>query len=306
MKILITGCLGHLGSYLLRNLPTGIKIVGYDNLSTQRYCSLFNLPHPIEFHDTGFENIIEDDLKDINCVIHLAAITNATNANKADIQDININKTKEFIDKCLNVVPRFIFPSSTSVYGIARDIVSEDDDTVINPQSDYAASKIEIENYIKEKYQENLGKYLILRLGTICGTSPGMRFHTAVNSFCYNAVFHKEMTIWQQNYHMFRPYLSLLDLKYVLYHLLPKQELWNNTYNVITDNIKLFDIVYWIQQQFTDSVTLKFIDTPLLNQFSYMVSNKKLANTKFYTGGSIKQDIEDTIKLLSKQLFYKF
>ena len=47
MKILVTGALGHIGSRLVRELPFSfprVEIVMVDNLSTQRYCSLFNLP----------------------------------------------------------------------------------------------------------------------------------------------------------------------------------------------------------------------------------------------------------------------
>ena len=47
MKILITGGLGHIGSYLLQNInkiKTLKKVYVIDNLSTQRYCSLLNLP----------------------------------------------------------------------------------------------------------------------------------------------------------------------------------------------------------------------------------------------------------------------
>ncbi len=47
MKILVTGALGHIGSRLIRDLPfsfPGSEIVMVDNMMTQRYCSLFNLP----------------------------------------------------------------------------------------------------------------------------------------------------------------------------------------------------------------------------------------------------------------------
>ena len=47
MKIVVTGALGHIGSCLIRELPVafpGSKILMVDNLLTQRYCSLFNLP----------------------------------------------------------------------------------------------------------------------------------------------------------------------------------------------------------------------------------------------------------------------
>ena len=50
MKILITGGLGHIGSYFLENIykiKNIKKIYIIDNLSTNRYCSLFNLKNSV-------------------------------------------------------------------------------------------------------------------------------------------------------------------------------------------------------------------------------------------------------------------
>ena len=70
-----------------------------------------------------------------------------------------------------------------------------------------AKTKIKEERYIRE----NLKKYIILRLGTIVGISEGMRFHTAVNKFCYQAALNKPLTIWKTALNQKRPYLDLKD-----------------------------------------------------------------------------------------------
>jgi nucleoside-diphosphate-sugar epimerase len=51
MNLMITGALGHIGSRLIHELPTGMfqNVFLLDNLSTQRYPSLFNLPKGILF-----------------------------------------------------------------------------------------------------------------------------------------------------------------------------------------------------------------------------------------------------------------
>ena len=83
MKIIVTGALGHIGSSLIRELPNKFpnsEIIMIDNLNTQRYCSLFELP------SHGNYRFIEADVTQIDMlpifdgayvVVHLAAITNA-------------------------------------------------------------------------------------------------------------------------------------------------------------------------------------------------------------------------------------
>ena len=78
MKLLITGALGHIGSRLIHGIQPGEfeKVVLFDNLSTQRYCSLFNLPKDVPF------KFVEDDVctadmvhycDGIDCVISLGS-----------------------------------------------------------------------------------------------------------------------------------------------------------------------------------------------------------------------------------------
>jgi len=289
-KLLITGGLGHIGSKLIRHLPRHHDVTVIDNFYTQRYCSLFDVGFDIRLIECSFEETPVEIIEQSDVIIHLAAVTNASNSfNNSDIEEINITKTKKFIDTCNdNSDAKFIFPSSTSVYGVASDIVTEDDDSFLNPQSPYAESKIEIENYIKSKEIE----YLILRLGTIFGNSTGMRFHTAINKFCYQAALGVPLTIWKQNYYQYRPYLGLIDcIKAV--HFFLNNENYGQTFNVLTDNFILSDIIDCIKS-ITD-VKLNLVDTPLLNQQSYKVSMNKLNSLGFIPQDNLKTMIESTI-----------
>ena len=294
MNILITGGCGHIGSYLIRSLdPSQYKITVVDNLLTQRYCSLFNLDFPIKFIEKDIKDLKLKDLKGIDIVIHLAAITNAADSftNKKEVEEINYKQTKDFIDICEKANCKFIFPSSTSVYGVAADIVYEDEDKFLNPQSPYAESKINIENYLKK----NVSNYLILRFGTIFGISEGMRFHTAINKFCYEASLKRPLTLWKQNYNQYRPYLGLKDAVKALNYFLGKNH-WNETYNVLTGNYKVKDIINYISE--IVEVDLNMVDTPLLNQFSYKVSDEKIKNIGFDPDDNLEDNIVRTLKTL--------
>ena len=54
-------------------------------------------------------------------------------------------------------------------------------------------------------------KYNTFRFGTIAGVSKGIRFHTAVNKFCFNAALDKDINVYKTALNQYRPYLTLRD-----------------------------------------------------------------------------------------------
>ena len=78
---------------------------------------------------------------------------------------------------------------------------------MIIPRSPYAEVKLTEEKILKNSKV----KYITLRFGTISGFSEGMRFHTAVNKFCLNAVLGIKIPVWGKSTNLHRPYLSLKD-----------------------------------------------------------------------------------------------
>ena len=59
-------------------------------------------------------------------------------------------------------------------------------------------------------------KFITFRFGTISGVSKGMRFHTAVNKFCFNSVMGVKIPIWGKALKLYRPYLSLKEAQKTL------------------------------------------------------------------------------------------
>ena len=289
-NILITGGLGHIGSKLIKELPLEYNLTVVDNLLTQRFCSLFNVGRPIKFMDKCISDLTVNDLESIDIVIHLAAITDAANSfnNVKQTENINLTLTSSFIDLCGEAKCKFIFPSSTSVYGAAVDIVHEDNDNFLNPQSPYATTKIGIEKKLK-KYKSD---YLILRFGTIFGLSVGMRFHTAINRFCYDASLGKPLKVWKENYNQYRPYLGLNDaINSILFFI--DSNHWNTTYNVLSGNYMLSDIVTSIRSLV--DIDISMVNTPLLNQFSYEVSDDKIKSLGWQPKDDLVFEITNTL-----------
>ena len=104
-------------------------------------------------------------------------------------------------------------------------------------------TKIKEEKYIRE----NLKKYVILRLGTIVGISEGMRFHTAVNKFCYQASLNQPLTIWKKFYDKKRPYLTLEDFYNCLNFIIKNKYFSNETIDVVTKNYTVKEIIDLIE-----------------------------------------------------------
>ena len=82
MNLLITGCCGHIGSYLAENIYKIKKIkktILVDNIKSNRFCSLFNLnKNNLKFYlrDVDKKNSL-NDFKKIDYVIYCASMTNA-------------------------------------------------------------------------------------------------------------------------------------------------------------------------------------------------------------------------------------
>ena len=296
MRILVTGGCGHIGSKFIRSYKKHDLTV-VDNLSTQRYCSLFSLDRNIKFFNLDFGDLTLDYLKQFDVVIHLAAITDAPSTFKDPslLEKTNVEKTKRFFDTCRLAGCRVIFPSSTSVYGKAVDEVFEDDESALNPQSPYAEAKINIENYLRA----NDGRFTILRFGTIFGYSEGMKFHTAINKFCFQAALGEPLTVWKQNYEQYRPYLGLNDCVDALSLCIDNEDLVGSqeTYNVLSTNTRLKDIVSFITK--VKSVKVNYVDTPLLNQHSYFVNDDKIKSLGFCPEDDLFHSISKTLKALS-------
>lgn len=288
-KVCITGVCGHIGSRLVRELlakNTG-EVIGIDNMAEKRYCSLFGiLGHP---RFTFIEkNYTEVDYAAINpdCVVHLAASTDAvvSQDNPELYLENNYYGVRTLVDKLnqLEVKPMLIFPSTTSVYGVAEPgtIVDELHDDHVNPQSTYAEAKRNSEKYIWSYYRS---RHLLLRLGTIIGPSEGMRFHTAVNKFCWSAVTGVPVPVWTGALGTKRPYLFLEDfINFIVPIILgTKSIVWDKTpYNFISGNFFLEEILLAVEIEANSrgkrSYTVE-VENKLLNQLSYEVSTKRIS-----------------------------
>ncbi len=305
MKIAITGALGHIGSKLIRSLfLQASELILIDNLSSERYGSLFNLP--ANTHYTFFEaDILNCDLdslfKGVDVVIHLAAYTNAAGSfeMREKVESQNFNGTKRVAESCLRNGTRLLYFSTTSVYGPEKKTtVAEDcDGSDLKPQSPYAETKLKEEEFLRSLSGKL--QFTIFRLGTIFGTSPGMRFHTAVNKFCWQAVMGQPITVWKSALHQTRSYLDLNDASRAVQHLLKEKIFAGDVYNILTLNTTVETILKTIQSHIPH-LNVKFVDSKIMNDLSYEVRCDKFKRLGFQFTGNLAQGVSDTVSLLQQ------
>ncbi len=305
MKILITGPLGHIGSCLIRSLDPGAvdEVVLVDDLSTQRYCSLFDLPPEIRYRFVQAD-ICEVDfgdlLQDVDTVIHLAAATDAVNSfeNRDLVYRVNVDGTRHLATACVQHGSRMLFPSTTSVYGTQKSIVDEGcSESELRPQSPYADSKLQAEILLGRLVREQGLQATILRFGTICGASAGMRFHTAVNKFCWQASVGEPLTVWRTAMNQMRPYLELGDAVRALHFATQTKSADGHLYNVVTSNATVAEILQYIREHIAD-IRVELVDAPVMNQLSYEVSSEKISELGFSAYGDLGKAVEETLRLL--------
>ena len=302
MKILITGGLGHIGSYLLENIDK-IKFIKkiyiIDNLSTNRYSSLFNLPKTkkkIYFYqkDLAVPNeLINFERTDI--VINLASITDAESSLKIKnkVYKNNLGIFKNILTYCKKNSSKLIHISSTSVYGEQKGLVDENC-TKLRPKSPYAKVKVIEENILKKnKDKINFVSY---RFGTISGISKGMRFHTAINKFSLYAFLGQPLPIWKNMMNKPRPYLSLKDAFKVIKFTIENNFFNNETFNILSQHLTLKKIISYFKK-YKKAIKIKYVKSKLINQYSYKVSNKKFSKRALMLKSNIHHDIKSTLKM---------
>lgn len=304
-KLVITGALGHIGSRFIHGLRPGEykEVLLIDNLLTQRYCSLFNLPEGVPFRFVEAD-ICRCDLKALlegaDAVLHLAAITNAEGSfdKQKEVEQVNYEGTRRVAEACVAAGCGLIFLSTTSVYGTQSDVVDEDCSIdSLKPQSPYAESKLKAERLLAELGKSAGLKHITCRFGTIYGASIGMRFHTAVNKFVWQACMGIPVTVWRTAMDQQRPYLDLGDAVRAINFILACGRFDNKLYNVLTDNASVGDIIAAIKKYIPD-LGVKLVDSPIMNQLSYQVACEKFRALGFEFRGDLDAGVKSTIDLL--------
>lgn len=148
MNILVIGGAGYIGSHVTYELcDQGYNVTVVDNLSTG---FIDNIDKRADFIEESFINLSPSMLKDIDCVIYLAALKAAGESmeNPIKYSNQNIIEPINFINSCtVNNIKNFIFSSSAAVYGFPQ-YLPLDEQHPLNPINYYGFTKLMIEKQL--------------------------------------------------------------------------------------------------------------------------------------------------------------
>jgi nucleoside-diphosphate-sugar epimerase len=247
MNILVTGGAGYLGSVLIpKLLVRGHKVRSLD-------IGYFGVEHiramrpAVEIVRDDIRAVLADAattesmLKDIEVVIHLAAISNDPSAelNPRLTEEVNFEATRDLALACKARGIRFIFSSSCSVYGEAPGEVDEDGKT--NPLTAYAKSKVDSDEFLLSITDESW-RPAILRNGTLFGYSPRMRFDLVINIFSYCSTLYNEVRVFGDG-QQWRPFLHVADCARAFIYYTENPDHKHVICNIAHENFRVVDLI---------------------------------------------------------------
>jgi nucleoside-diphosphate-sugar epimerase len=307
MKVLVTGGAGYIGSVLVRQLlHRGYKVRAFDSLKFGGDALYDVMLDPnFEFVKGDIRNAkdIEDALKGIDAVAHLAAIVGDPACKKysGEANETNWLGSTAFFEAAERAkIQRFVFASTCSNYGKMPDpnsFVTES--SPLNPISLYAELKVRFEKYLLEEKKDSYVCSTALRFSTVYGFSPRIRFDLTVNEFTRNAIIKGEQEIWGAQF--WRPYCHVDDLarSIVLVLETDKEKVRSNVFNVgsTEENYSKGMIMKEIQKVVPD-VKVKYIEMDE-DPRDYRVNFDKIKKELGYT---ITKKVPDGIKEIARLL----
>jgi UDP-glucose 4-epimerase len=301
MNVLVTGACGYIGSELLGQLQADAavdRIVALDNLESGSPQAFFGLlDDGIEFHrgDVREYGDVEHVMRDVDTVVHLAAITGAasTHDRREETFAVNLEGTENVLKAAGKLgVDHLVLASSCNVYGRATstDIDESIDPDPINP---YAETKLQAEDLLAEYCADHGMTGTALRMSTNYGYSPGIRFNLVVNYFVFRALTGRSLTVYGDGSN-WRPFIHVEDAARAYAHAATNPDAWpEHVYNVgqSDENYRIAEIADVVRENVGD-VDVTYLEDEHPGP-SYHVNFDRLDETGFDLEWTLREGIRD-------------
>ena len=213
-RLFVTGNLGYIGSSMIPALTdAGYEVTGFD-IGYYEYCYLIPQEQKLKRQiKKDLRDVTAEDLCDIDCVIHLAGLSNDPlgEFNPSLTEDINYKATMKLAQCAKQAgVKRFLYASTQSVYGISDTSKEVDEDGEKNPITAYAKTKWQCECDLKPLCSDDF-VIAYLRPATAYGASPNLRTDIVFNQFIAYAFTNKLIEI-KSDGSPWRPMSHILDI----------------------------------------------------------------------------------------------
>lgn len=287
-KILVIGGAGYVGSALVpklldqghyvRVLDTfwfGEDVFGdYLAANPGRFTQLLPVKGDIRDFDIGAL------MGGMDAVIHLACISNdpSFELNPELGKSINYDAFLRAINAAQKrKVKRFIFASTSSVYGIKKE-ENVIEDLALEPLTDYSKYKAFCEMELRMIPKDKL-PWVIIRPATVCGYAPRLRLDLTVNILTMAALTKRKITVLGGSQK--RPNIHIDDMADLYVRLVDEdnEKIVGETFNAGCDNFSINEIAFLVKMIIEDHLKTKTIEIerkPTEDLRSYRISSEKI------------------------------
>ena len=301
-KIFITGGAGYVGAMLAPFLVSkGYELTIYDlMIYGENVVPDSQKIKKIKGDIRDIENV-KNSMRGHDAVIHLACISNdpSFELNPDLGKSINLDAFEPIVKVARELnVKRFIYASSSSVYGI-KDEKNVHEDMSLEPLTDYSKFKAECES-ILSRYNSEDFTTVTIRPATVCGYSTRQRLDVVVNILTNLAYHKREITVFGGD--QLRPNLHINDMieSYYLVLNAKKNLISNQIFNVGFENKKVAELANIVKEIIGDDVTLEKKETN--DNRSYHISSTKITEIlNFKTQFTVEDAVIDLKKAFDKK-----